>query len=132
MEFNKIFGRAFRYPFNFNLFLILFIFSLCISLPTTIYTHSYTSGTFGISQLKDFFMFLIPIWIISFFVGNFLAAFFFDSASRYYPKMKYGKLMNSLETAKKRYISLLGTQILLFIVNLESINMFIIAKNMVN
>jgi hypothetical protein len=116
MDFDKIFNKAFRYPLNLNLFLILFIFSLFASLPTTVYNYSYIPEAFSISQLKELLMLFIPIWIISFFVGNFLAAFFFDSASRYFPKMKHGKLKDSFKTAKKRYISLLGTQILFFII----------------
>lgn len=116
MDFGKIFGPALRYPLNSKLFLILFLFSFCMILPVMIHMPTGVEQTLNVSELKAFFRLFVPLWIISFFVGNFLAAFFFDSASRYLPKMKYGKLKDSFESAKKRYFSLLATQILFFII----------------
>ncbi|MCK4635115.1 MAG: hypothetical protein KAT37_04535 [Candidatus Aenigmarchaeota archaeon] len=116
MEFSKIFGKAFRYPLNLKLFFILFVFSFCITIPTMIYMPTQGLETFSVSEIKAFFGFLVPLWLVSFFVGNFLAAFYFDSASRYSSKMKYGKLKDSFETTKKRYLPLLATQILFFII----------------
>ena len=52
-------------------------------------------------------------------MGNLLAAFYFYDASKYFPRMKYNKIGKSFEYAKKRYIPLLETQILLFVVSVS-------------
>lgn len=112
MDFQRIFGTAFRYPIHLKIFIIIFVFSLFMTVPPVFYAPSGRLET--VQELFNFFNFMVPFWIISFFVGSFLAALFYDSASRYYPKMKYGNIKESLSTAKKRYVPLLGTQILLF------------------
>jgi|GEM_PF-2241529 len=116
MDFGNVFGKAFSYPLNLKIILILFIYTLFITLPVTLYSPTFTGKTPTLSELKAFFNLFIPLWAISFFVGNFLAAFFYDSASRYSQKMKYGKLKDSYEKAKSRYLPLLATQILLFLI----------------
>src|SRR4030042_5510593 len=107
MDFQKIFGKAFRYPLNLKIFTIFFIFSLFMTVPPIMYAPS--GGMQTMQEIVDLFTFLIPFWVISFFIGSFMAAFFYDNASRYRDG-KSGKLSESLKTAKKRYFPLLGTQ----------------------
>lgn len=114
MDFQKIFGTAFRYPLNMKIFTVFFVFNLFMTVPPILYAPSSQIQT--MQEIVNMFMFLVPFWIISFFIGSFVAAFFYDSASNYYHKTKYGKFSESLGTAKKRYVPLLGTQILFFLI----------------
>ncbi|UCG95547.1 MAG: hypothetical protein JSV92_00665 [archaeon] len=116
MDFGKIFGKALRYPFRLEFYLIFFIFNLAVTIPVMFIFPYSVSADISVAQLREMLIFMIPLWLISFLVGIFLAAFFLDSANRYFPRSGYGKIKDSFNTAKKRYLPLLGTKILFFIV----------------
>ncbi len=114
MDFEKIFKTAIRYPFDWRIFSIYFIFNFLISFPIWISLGTTQMST--MEGISSYFGLLVPLWIISFFVGTFIIGFYYDNSSRFFPRMKRTAIKKSLEVAKKRYIPLLGTQFLLSVV----------------
>jgi len=70
----------------------------------------------ALEGIFNYFGLVVPLWILSLFVGTFIIGIYYDNASRFFPRMKPASIKKSLVVAKKRYIPLLGIQILLSII----------------
>ncbi len=124
MDFGKIFGRAFRYPLNYRIFSIIFVYNFFVTLPTLFFAPP-GNGALTFSEFKSLMYIFVPLWIVSFFVSNFLAVFYFHNSSKYFKNMKYFNLGKSYKAAKERYFPFLITQILILAIMLISFLFFV-------
>lgn len=110
MDFGKIFLRALKYPLNLQVFVLLLVVNVLVSY-SGFYLTALTNPS-NVSSLLALSLSLIPVLIASVLIIIFLMALYIDNAARYFAG-KRTSLLASMPAAKKKFLRLLGTYVLM-------------------
>lgn len=110
MDFEKIFSKAIKYPLNLQVFVLLFAVNVALS-----YSGFYIAALANpaeITSLMTAGINLMPVAIISILITTFIMGLYIDNAAKYFSDGRKS-LAASLPAAKKRFLRLLGTYLLM-------------------
>ncbi|MBI2076634.1 MAG: hypothetical protein HYT72_05305 [Candidatus Aenigmarchaeota archaeon] len=109
MDFEKIFSKAIKYPLNLQVFVLMFAVNAALS-----YSGFYIAALTNPSEITSLITVgvnLIPVAIISILITTFFMGLYIDNAAKYFSGGRKS-LAASLPAAKKRFLRLLGTYLL--------------------
>ncbi|MEE9323008.1 MAG: hypothetical protein V3U72_00535 [Candidatus Aenigmarchaeota archaeon] len=124
VDFGKVFGPALKYPLRKDVYFLLFAFTLIFGLPIWFLT-GYFLGDIGVVEgivvaeiigtFTSYMIYLAPVTIISWLIGIFLMAMYFDNSMWFY-NGKGRSILESFEIAKGRFFSLMLTSIVIILI----------------
>lgn len=113
MDFGKIFSHALKYPLNVQVFVLMLAVNFVFSY-SGVYLITLTNPA-NVSSLLTLGMSIIPVLIVSALITIFLMAMYIDNAGKYFSGGRK-PLLSSLPAAKKKFLRLLGTYVLMIII----------------
>ncbi len=118
VNFGRIFGRAFRYPFRRDVFFLLFAVQVIFGVSTWFVVGYFTEGMGGLEafgRIVSFIAYLIPLIILNWVVMIFLMGAYFENSAFFYRGKEKG-IFESLRIAKERFFPLLLTLVIIILV----------------
>lgn len=112
VDFGRIFSASFKYPLRKDAYLVIFAVQLIFAMLSWLITGLFAGELFtseGLpvpGNLIQVLIYVVPVWIAGFIATTFLMPMYMENASFFF-KAKRKRLLETLETSKKRFIPLL-------------------------